>query len=177
MFRSPILPLLVLAAAALAGCEDDCTRPRWGKPLSYKAAAEVREMVVSGSDRKLYAYRQTAGDPFQIVIAYKAPARVERCQSGPGFARFLEAMATVQVIRRSWYWIDSLSADWFAVELWDGGTRPGIPHRLRPPISGHPWTVMQWCFGSQYLVDVDPAIWESLRSGCASLGAESPGGA
>jgi hypothetical protein len=48
---------------------------------------------------------------------------------------------------------------------------------LRPPVPGYPWSVMEWCFGDQYLVDIDPAVWESLRSGCANLGADAVGGA
>jgi hypothetical protein len=36
---------------------------------------------------------------------------------------------------------------------------------------------MEWCFGDQYLVDIDPAVWESLRSGCANLGSDAVGGA
>ena len=85
------------------------------------AAADVREMVVSGSDRKLYAYRSAAGDPFEIAIAYKAGDRLERCRSGPGFLRFLDAMASVQVIRRSWHGVYSISSEWFVVKLWPGG--------------------------------------------------------
>lgn len=166
-------PLLVLLAALLAGCEEECTRPGWGQPLSYMAAADVREMAVSGSDRKLYAYRAAAGDPFEIAIAYKAGDRVERCRSGPEFQRFLDAMVTVQVIRQSWHGIYSISSEWFVVELWPAGGDHGVPHRLRPPVPGYPWSVMEWCFGDQYLVDIDPAIWESLRSGCASLGSDS----
>ncbi|MDF2764365.1 MAG: hypothetical protein K0S81_1359 [Rhodospirillales bacterium] len=176
MRRKPT-PILLLGAALLAGCEDECTRPGWGQPLSYMAAADVREMVVSGSDRKLYAYRSAAGEPFEIAIAYKAGDRVERCRSGPEFQRFLDAMVTVQVIRQSWHGIYSISSEWFVVELWPAGGDPGVPHRLRPPVPGYAWSVMQWCYGDQYLVDIDPAIWESLRSGCASLGADAPGGA
>ena len=56
MRRKPT-PILLLGAVLLAGCEDECFQPGWGQPLSYMAAAEVREMLVSGSDRKLYAYR------------------------------------------------------------------------------------------------------------------------
>ena len=55
MRRKPT-PMLLLGAVILAACEDECTRPGWGQPLSYMAAADVREMAVSGSDRKLYAY-------------------------------------------------------------------------------------------------------------------------
>ena len=169
--------MLLLAAVLLAGCEDECTRPGWGQPLSYMAAADVREMVVSGSDRKLYAHRPAAGEPFEIAIAYKAGDRVERCRSGPEFQRFLDAMVTVQVIRQSWHDVYSSSSDWFVVELWPAGGDMAVPHRLRPPVPGYPWSVMEWCFGDQYLVDIDPAIWESLRSGCASLGADAAGGA
>jgi hypothetical protein len=113
--------MLLLAAVLLAGCEDECTRPGWGQPLSYMAAADVREMVVSGSDRKLYAHRPAAGEPFEIAIAYKAGDRVERCRSGPEFQRFLDAMVTVQVIRQSWHDVYSSSSDWFVVELWPAG--------------------------------------------------------
>ena len=71
----------------------------------------------------------------------------------------------------------SISSDWFVVELWPAGSDHGVPHRLRPPVPGYPWSVMQWCYGDQYLVDIDPAIWESLRAGCASLGADATRGA
>lgn len=169
--------ILLLGAALLAGCEDECLQPGWGQPLSYMAAPDVREMVVSGSDRKLHAYRSAVGDPFEIAIVYKDGDRLERCRSGPGFLRFLDAMVTVQVIRRSWHDVYSISSDWFVVELWPAGSDHGTPHRLRPPVPGYPWSVMQWCFGSQFLVDIDPAIWESLRSGCASLGADDAAGA
>ena len=176
MNRTPVLVLL-FAAVVLAGCEDECFQPGWGRPLSYMAAADVREMLVSGSDRKLYAYRSAAGEPFEIAIAYKAGGRIERCQSGPGFLRVLDAMASVQVIRRSWHDVYPTSSEWFVVELWPAGGDHGVPHRLRPPVPGYPWSVMEWCFGSQFLVDIDPAVWESLRSGCASLGADAAGGA
>jgi hypothetical protein len=169
--------LLLLAGVVLAGCEAECFQPGWGQPLSYMAAADVREMLVSGSDRKLYAYRPAAGEPFEIAIAYKAGDRTERCQSGPGFLRVLDAMASVQVIRRSWHDAHPTSSEWFVVELWPAGSDHGTPHRLRPPVPGYPWSVMQWCFGSQFLVDIDSAIWERLRSGCASLGADNAAGA
>src|SRR5689334_4180810 len=44
----------------------------------------VLQVVVSGSDRKLFAYRQSPDDAFHIVFATRKTRDAEHCFSGPG---------------------------------------------------------------------------------------------
>ena len=59
-----------------------------------------------------------------------------------------------------------------AVHTQQGG-ESGIEQRLRRPTSRDGGTLMQWCY-KQYVVAFDPAVWDSVSSGCRALGATVP---
>ncbi|MCI0429890.1 MAG: hypothetical protein L0210_05035 [Rhodospirillales bacterium] len=129
------------------------------------------EVLVSASDRRLFAYRESAEHPFEIVVARPDRPQVERCIAGEGFTRFLTAASAIFVARKSDHLVDPVSPDWIVIELWDGGTGPGNETRLRPPTTQDERTIMQWWLHDQYIVEMDGALWNSLNSGCAALGA------
>jgi hypothetical protein len=56
--------------------------------------------------------------------------------------------------------------------LWDGSGSAGDETRLRRPNSASERTILQYGY-DQYVVDFDGALWDSIRSGCAGLGAPS----
>lgn len=173
--RTRASALLFLGAVALTGCVDECTPVPLGEPLSLIEAEEVVEVVISASDRKLFAYRAEPSDPFRIVVARKESAPIEQCRSGPGFARLIEATAAFAVLRRASNLAEEVSSDWVIIELWDGSGQTGIEHRLRRPTAGDGRTLIQWCY-KQYVIAVDPAVWDSLAGGCATLGASASAG-
>jgi hypothetical protein len=131
----------------------------------------VLEVVVSTSEFKLFAYRQSPENSFQIVFATRQSRDAERCLSGPDFVRFLEGVTSLPVIDELRNPVDPVSQRWVVVELWDGSGKVGDETRLRRPIDNER-TVLQ--FGeNQYYVDFDSVLWDRMRSGCAGLGARS----
>lgn len=168
------MPLLLLGCAFLVAC-DEYIEPEVGELLYSMDPNTVREVLVSASDRRLFAYRKSAEDPFEIVVAKPDPPRIERCISGEGFTRFLAAASAIFVVRKSDHLVDPVSPDWVVIELWDGSAEPGNETRLRRPASRDEPTIMQWWLHDQYIVEVDAAVWDSLRSGCAALGRAGAG--
>ena len=132
----------------------------------------VLQVVVSGSDRKLFAYRQSLDDPFHIAFATRETRDAEHCFSGPGFVRFLEAVTSLPVFSELRNEVDPVSENWVVIELWDGSGSAGDETRLRRPNSASERTILQFGY-DQYTVDFDGALWDSMRSGCAGLGAPS----
>jgi hypothetical protein len=132
----------------------------------------VLQVVISGSDRKLFAYRQTPEDSFQIAFAMRQTRDAERCLSGQRFTRLLEEVTSLPVIGELRNTVDPAAEDWVVIELWDGSGRAGDETRLRPPSTGNERTILQVGY-DQYTVDFDNILWDSVRSGCAGLGAPS----
>jgi hypothetical protein len=166
-------PLLLALCAPLTACIDECTPVPVGEPLTLIKAEEVLQVVVSGAHLKLFAYRQTVADPFEIVVVRSGGGPAERCRSGDGFTRLVEASSSLPVVRQESITIEEVSPEWFIIELWDGSKQSGIEHRLRRPTSRGGNTLMQWCY-KQYVVAFDPAVWDSVSSGCRRLGAPTP---
>jgi hypothetical protein len=169
------LPLLLALCAPLTACIDECTPVPVGEPLTLIKAEEVLQVVVSGANLKLFAYRQTVADPFEIVVVRSGGGPAERCRSGAGFTRLVEASSALPVIRQANTTVEEVSPEWFIIELWDGSKRSGIEQRLRRPTSRDGGTLMQWCY-KQYVVAFEPAVWDSLSSGCRALGASLAAG-
>ena len=132
----------------------------------------VLQVVVSGSDRKLFAYRQSPDYAFHIVFATRETRDAEHCFSGPGFVRFLEAVTSLPVFSELRNEVDPVSENWVVIELWDGSGSAGDETRLRRPNSASERTILQFGY-DQYTVDFDGALWDLMRSGCAGLGAPS----
>lgn len=172
--RHKKMPLLLLGCAALIAC-DGYIEPEVGELLHNMDPNTVREVLVSASDRRLFAYRESAEHPFQIVFVRPDRPQVERCIAGEGFTRFLEAASAILVVRKSDHLVDPVSPEWVVIELWDGSTEPGNETRLRPPTARDERTIMQWWLHDQYIVEMDGAVWDSLNSGCAALGLAAAG--
>jgi hypothetical protein len=164
------LSLLVVLCTPLAACIDECTPVPVGEPLTLIQADEVVQVVISGANLKLFAYRRGVGDPFDIVVVRSGGGPAEHCRSGPGFTRLVEASSSLPVVRQVATTVEEVSPEWFIIELWDGSKRSGIEQRLRRPTSRDGGTLMQWCY-KQYVVEFDPAVWDSVSSGCRALGA------
>jgi hypothetical protein len=164
------IPFLLALCAALAGCIDECTPVPVGERLTLIEAEEVLQVVVSGANLKLFAYRQTVVDPFDVVVVRSGGGPAEHCRSGPGFTRLVEASSALPVIRQAKTTVEEVSPEWLIIELWDGSKQSGIEQRLRRPTSRDGGTLMQWCY-KQYVVEFDPAVWDSVSSGCRALGA------
>ena len=146
-----------------------------GEPLTLINAGEVLQVVVSGAHLKLFAYRQTHDRSFDIVVVRSGGGPAEHCRSGPAFTRLVEASSSLPVVRQVSVTVEEVSPEWFIIELWDDSKQSGIEQRLRRPTSRDGSTLMQWCY-KQYVVEFDPAVWDSLSSGCRALGA-APAGA
>lgn len=166
------MPLLLLGCAALIAC-DGYIEPEVGELLYSMDPNTVREVLVSASDRRLFAYRKSAEDPFEIVVARVDRPQVERCIAGKDFTRFLAAASAIFIVKKSDHLVDPVSPDWIVIELWDGGMWPGNETRLRPPTARDERTIMQWWLHDQYIVEMDGAVWDGLKSGCARLGVQS----
>ena len=166
---------LVLAAVALIANPASGGRregPQSRTVLNTLDPKLVFQVVVSGSDRKLFAYRQSPDDAFHIVFATRKTRDAEHCFSGPGFVRFLEAVTSLPVFSELRNEVDPVSENWVVIELWDGSGSAGDETRLRRPNSASERTILQFGY-DQYTVDFDGALWDSMRSGCAGLGAPS----
>jgi hypothetical protein len=173
MNRVRVLPLLLALCTPLPACIDECTPVPVGEPLTLIKAKEVLQVVVSGAHLKLFAYRQSAGRPFEIVVVRSGGGPAEHCRSGPGFERLVEASSSLPVVRQVSVTVEEVSPEWFIIELWDGSKQSGIEQRLRRPTSRDGGTLVQWCY-KQYVVAFDPAVWDSVSSGCRALGATVP---
>jgi hypothetical protein len=130
----------------------------------------VVQVVISGANLKLFAYRPSVDDPFDIVVVRSGGGPAEHCRSGPAFTRLVEASSSLPVIQQVATTVEEVSPEWFIIELWDGSKQSGIEQRLRRPTSRDGGTLMQWCY-KQYSVEFDPAVWDSVSSGCRALGA------
>jgi hypothetical protein len=164
------LVLVGLIAPIAASSADK--QPEIGTVFRSLDPKLVLQVVVSGSDRKLFAYRQRPGDFFQVVFATRETRNAEHCMSGPGFMRVLEAVTNLPVIDELRNPVDPVSEDWVVIELWEGSGSAGDETRLRRPNSASERTILQFGY-DQYTVDFDRALWHNIRSGCAGLGAPS----
>jgi hypothetical protein len=165
-----VLAAVVLIANPASGGRREGPAP--GTVLHTLDPKLVLQVVVSGSDRKLFAYRQSLDDPFHIAFATRETRDAEHCFSGPGFVRFLEAVTSLPVFSELRNEVDPVSENWVVIELWDGSGSAGDETRLRRPNSASERTILQYGY-DQYVVDFDGALWDSIRSGCAGLGAPS----
>ena len=170
MIRFRIFAPLLSLCTALSACIDECTPVPVGEPLTLIKAEEVVQVVISGANLKLFAYRQTLDHPFDIVVVRSGGGPAEHCRSGPGFTRLVESSSSLPVVRQVAATVEEVSPEWFIIELWDGSKRSGIEQRLRRPTSRDGGTLMQWCY-KQYVVEFDPAVWDSVSSGCRALSA------
>jgi hypothetical protein len=170
MDRVRVLLLLLALCTPLHACIDECTPVPVGEPLTLIEAEEVVQVVVSGANLKLFAYRPSGDDPFDIVVVRSGGGPAEHCRSGPAFTRLVEASSSPPVVRQVSITVEEVSPEWFIIELWDGSKQSGIEQRLRRPTSRDGSTLMQWCY-KQYVVAFDPAVWDSVSSGCRALGA------
>jgi hypothetical protein len=109
--------LLIVLCTPLAACIDECTPVPVGEPLTLIQADEVVQVVVSGANLKLFAYRQTVADPFEIVVVRSGGGPAERCRSGAGFTRLVEASSALPVIRQANTTVEEVSPEWFIIEL------------------------------------------------------------
>ena len=167
------IPLVLALCALLPACIDECTPVPVGEPLTLIEAGEILQVVVSGANLKLFAYRPSVDDPFDIVVVRSGGGPAEHCRSGPGFKRLVEASSSLPVVRQVSVTVEEVSPEWFIIELWDGSKQSGIEQRLRRPTSRDGATLMQWCY-KQYVIEFDPAVWDSVGSGCRVLGATVP---
>jgi hypothetical protein len=134
------------------------------------APESVTELVFRSPARRLYAYRWTKDGPFQLVVAARESAAVEQCAAGPGFARWLRAVASVPVVKEVENRLDPAAADWADIELRDATSLEPIQLRIRVPSANSEPVVVQF-ESRQFVVGVDAAAVRTIASGCAVLGA------
>ena len=142
-------------------------QPEPGTQYYAMAPENIREVVFSSSERKLYAYRWSASEPFNIYTGARGK-NPEHCASGDGFTRWLNAVATipVKVVANN-----PVAGEWTEVQLRDATTLEPNKATLLIPASQTDPVLMR--FGDrQYVVEVNAAEFRSMNSGCAALGAE-----
>ncbi|HYU09953.1 MAG TPA: hypothetical protein VEK77_11300 [Gemmatimonadales bacterium] len=163
--------LLFLAIVA-AGCrsEQEGRAPEPGTELYAIGPADVSEVVLTALDHKLYAYRWSPADPFQIVVATRGRTEIERCVAGDGFQRWLTAVARMPIQHELDSPFDPRGAEWMDLRLRDTTALEPIDVRLRVPSASDEPVVLQ-SGTRQYAVDLDAAALRRARSGCAALGA------
>src|SRR5688572_25293408 len=163
--------LLRLAVVLAGGCGSgpDDRAPEPGTELYAIDPADVSEVVFTGPDHKLFAYRWSPAGTFQIVVATRGRAEIERCAAGDGFQRWLTAIARMPVQRDVDRPFDTRGAEWADLRLRDTTGLEPIDVRLRVPREGDEPVVLQSGM-RQYAVEVDAAALRTARSGCAALG-------
>ena len=169
MRTSRRLTLLVAAGLLGTACRHDARGPEPGMELYAVAPDSVREVLLSSGDRKLYAFRWRAGEPFRLLVATRGDSVVQRCTAGPGFARWLAAVSRLPIR-------DSLprarerdAGEWADLELRDASALEPITARLRLPVAASDPVVVR-VDDRDWAVDVDAAALRDVRGGCASLG-------
>ena len=163
--------LAVLLAGGLLGtaCRHDARGPEPGMELYAVAPDSVREVLLSSGDRKLYAFRWRAAEPFRLIVATRGDSVVQRCTAGPGFTRWLAAVSRLP-IRDSLPRARDLDAgEWADLELRDASVLEPITARLRLPVGPSDPVVVR-VDDRDYSVDVDGAALRDVRAGCAALG-------
>lgn len=165
-----VRPLLCLAIAA-AACDSaqEGGAPEPGTELYAISPDDVSEVVFTAPEHRLYAYRWSPTDTFQIIVATRGRTEVERCAAGAGFQRWLTAVARMPMERKLDRPFEPRGAEWTDLRLRDTSDLEPIDVRLRFPVANDEPVVLQ-SGAHQYAVAVDAVALRSARSGCAALG-------
>lgn len=161
--------IVVLSCAAFLSCgpQNKSRRPEPGMDLYSVAPDSVREVLVSSSAVKIYAYRWTSNQPFELIVASRPKATADHCTSGKGFDALLQALATAPVIEELAKQFEDGSA-WADVRLRDSTNLAPIEIRVRfPEAQGEPVAVLFQ--GHQYVVRMDTAGLKLSTMGCKGL--------
>lgn len=162
---------VILWCAASLACrpQPNSARPEPGAELYAVSVNSIREVLLSSSTRKIYAYRWASDLPYQLVIASREGVTAEQCSGGLGFERLLQILASVPVVEESERRFEEGTAGWVDVLLRDNTNLEPIQARIRiPEVNGEPVVVK---FGErQYKVRVDAWVLRTAKSGCAELG-------
>jgi len=154
-----------LIAAASCGQSGPST-PESGTIVAGVAAETVLELTLTSPASRLYAFRWTVDEPFQIVTS-KPMTEVETCRSGDAFARFLNAVSTLR--SRGAAPAITGTVEWARLHISDASGLPpvdaliGIPERISDPITID-------INGQQFALDLDPAAVRLPALGCRGLG-------
>ena len=163
--------LAVLLAGGLLGtaCRHDARGPEPGMELYAVAPDSVREVLLSSGDRKLYAFRWRAAEPFRLIVATRGDSVVQRCTAGPGFTRWLAAVSRLPIRDSLPRAKDRDAGEWADLELRDASALEPIAARLRLPAAASDPVVVR-VDDRDYAVDVDASVLRDARAGCAALG-------
>jgi hypothetical protein len=162
--------ILLLAGVLWSGCSQ---RPGEGLPEPgtdfYAVSPDtVTEVLLSTGLYKLFAFRWSPGDRFQLVVSLKGKA-VEQCQAGPPFENWLKAVTRMPVVRQIDRPFDAESQNWGNLRLRDNTRLEPVEVRLRIPSAGSEPAVIE--VGTrQFIVDLNAAILGTASSGCRALG-------
>lgn len=164
--RIGVLAAWCLLTVACRSTGATSGQPEPGTQYYAMAPENIREVVFSSSERKLYGYRWSASEPFNIYTGGRG-ANPEHCTSGDGFTRWLNAVATIPVQSVA---NDTVAGEWTEVQLRDATTLEPNNATLLIPASQTDPVLMR--FGDrQYVVGVNAAELRSVNSGCSVLGA------
>jgi hypothetical protein len=166
--RKVVFFLLFLGALAACNKRHDLQAPEPGTELFAVLPDSVNEVLFSSSDRKLYAYRWTSGQPFQIMTSSRGLAVPEHCAGGVGFQQLLQAIARVKIVREVDKSFDTTTSDWADVELKDATVLEPISMRIRVPRTTDEPVVIQ-VEKQQFVVDMYGPALARTRLGCSAL--------
>lgn len=160
----------LLCCVASTACRpvSKSAEPEPGTELYAVAMDAVSEVLISSPSHKIYAYRWTTDQPFQLMVASRDSASPEQCPGGAGFEQLLRAVATLPVVKESEKHFED-GAAWTGLWLRDTTNLDPIEARIRiPEAAGEPVVIQ---YGNrQYVVRVDAAALQTAKSGCAELG-------
>jgi hypothetical protein len=144
------IAMLCCAASTACGSVSKSAGPEPGTELYAVATDAVREVLISSPSHKIYAYRWTTDQPFQLMVASRDGASPEQCPGGAGFEQLLRAVATLPVVKESEKHFED-GAAWTGLWLRDTNLDP-IEARIRiPEAAGEP-VVIQYGNGSVWYV-------------------------
>jgi hypothetical protein len=160
--------LTAFCCALMAGCVSRTPAPESGVELYAVPPENVREILFSSPDRKLFAYRWGQEGPFQIWTASKDSGEPERCTGGEPFKKWLEAVSSMRVERSASSSEAGAAAGWSDLLIRDYTSLDPIQIRLRIPASEKEPVVADW-HGSRVVVRIDARVLRTALSGCAQL--------
>jgi hypothetical protein len=135
-------PLVVIACCALAA--SSCGRvaesvPSPGADLYAVSPDGVLEVTLTSATERLYAFRWTPEEAFQIVSARRGQ-EIERCRAGDGFGRLLAAVSSLRVTAELPAPAGGTEGEWARLYIADtSGVEPivvaiRIPPRVELPV-------------------------------------------
>ena len=155
--------LMCIAMSSSCRSPEKSGTPEPGTELYAVAPDAITEVLISSQAHKIYAYRLNTDRPFQLVVASGEAPAAEQCSSGVGFARLLQAVASMPIVKKADKQFDERGADWTELRLRDTISLEPIEARIRIPRTNGEPVVIQFV-DRQYVVRADPASLRMSRS-------------